>query len=181
MTTYQCYCILHFKKCKFMSYIINDWCGLNFCTYLIPDLLCGVHDVSKERIDCCIGHQDVNGPTPIQSLYQTQSQALVHAITQWRQQVEDILTDTCTSPLNAVWVTKAAADVNHALPKRWTVCFHETLTKSCKRHCSDTQSKTQSVLLVWPLSSLKTSVEYNKVKGTPLNTKQSPKGAQRKS
>lgn len=65
-----------------MSYIINDWCGLNFCTYLIPDLLCGVHDVSKERIDCCIGHQDVNGPTPIQSLYQTQSQELVHAITQ---------------------------------------------------------------------------------------------------
>lgn len=45
---------------------------------------------------------------------------------------------------------------------------------------SDTLSKTQSILLVWPLSSLKTSVEYNQVKGTPLNTK-STKGAQRKS
>lgn len=116
-----------------MSHITNDWYGLIFCTYLIPDLLCGVHDVSKERVDCCIGHQDVNGPTPIQSLHQTQSKALVHAITQWSQQVEETLIDTCTSSLNAVRVTKAAAGVNHALHKRWTVCFHETLTKSCQR------------------------------------------------
>ncbi len=41
------------------------------CVYLVPDFLRGVHGVSKERVDRCVGHQDVNATALIQSLFQT--------------------------------------------------------------------------------------------------------------
>lgn len=50
--------------------------GLSVCVYLVPDVLSGVHDVSKERVDCCIGHQDINATALIQSLFQTQNRAV---------------------------------------------------------------------------------------------------------
>lgn len=76
-----------------------------------------------------------------------------------------------------MWTTLCTKDELFAFMKLLQSRVKDTVQQSQ----SDTLSKTQSVLIVWPLSSLKTSAEYNKVKGTPLNTKQSPKGAQRKS
>lgn len=58
---------------KFYSRFINEDWGLMWCVYLVPDVLCGVHDVSKERVDCCVGYQDINPPTLLQSLFQTQN------------------------------------------------------------------------------------------------------------
>lgn len=52
---------------------INESCGSICCVYLVPDFVRGVHDVPKERVDCCVGYQDINASTLIQSLFQTQN------------------------------------------------------------------------------------------------------------
>lgn len=44
--------------------------------YLVPDVLCGVHDVSEERVDCCVGYQDIYAPALIQSLVQTRNESI---------------------------------------------------------------------------------------------------------
>lgn len=48
-------------------------CGV----HLVPDVFCGVHDVSKERVDGCVGYQDINAPALIQSLLQTQNETVI--------------------------------------------------------------------------------------------------------
>lgn len=45
--------------------------------YLVPHILCGVHDVSEERVDRCVGHQDINPPALIQSLLQTHDETII--------------------------------------------------------------------------------------------------------
>lgn len=40
-------------------------------TYLVPHVLCGLHDVSEERVDRRVGYQNVNAAALIQGLAQT--------------------------------------------------------------------------------------------------------------
>lgn len=56
---------------KFYFCFLNEGWVFVCCGYLVPDFLCGVHDVSKERVDCCVGYQNINPPTLVQSLFQT--------------------------------------------------------------------------------------------------------------
>lgn len=51
--------------------------------YLVPDFLCGVHDVSEERVDRCVGHQDIDPPALIQSLFQTHDETFIVANLVW--------------------------------------------------------------------------------------------------
>lgn len=48
--------------------------------YLVPDVLRGVHDVSKERVHCCVGHQNIDAPALIQSLSQTQNMNIIEVV-----------------------------------------------------------------------------------------------------